>query len=95
MRKLIFSAVLVVGSLTALSQAGVAQMTQKDSREADERRICRNTQVTGKLAASRRVCLTKAEWDRAHEEQRKVAQRAVHALDSCSARAEGGGCSGY
>ncbi len=92
MRKLILSAAIVAASIVALSEAGVAQMTQSGAREAEGRRICRYTDVTGKIAARRRVCLTKAEWDRAHEEQRRVGQEAIETLDSCRNRGEGGPC---
>jgi len=92
LRKLMLAAIIVSGSTMVLTQTGVAQMTQAGSRESQGRRICRYTDVTGKLSMRRRVCLTKAEWDRAHEEQRRVGQEFVETLDGCRARAEGGGC---
>jgi hypothetical protein len=92
MRKLLLSALFVTASLVTLSETGVAQMTQSDAREAEGRRICRYTDVTGKIAARRRVCMTRAEWDRAAEEQRKVGQTFVSTLDSCGNRGNGGPC---
>lgn len=92
MRKLVLTALTVAGSVALLSETGIAQMTRTDSPEAEGRRICRYMDVTGKIAARRRVCMTKAEWDRAHEEQRRVGQEFVENLDSCQRRAETGGC---
>ena len=92
LRKIILAALLATGSTVVLTRTGVAQMTQANSGESKERRICRYTDVTGKLSLRRRVCLTKAEWDRAHEEQRRVGQEFVETLDSCRNRAEGGPC---
>lgn len=92
MRKLLLSGAVVAVSVVALSETGVAQMTQSGAREAEGRRICRYTDVTGKIAARRRVCMTKAEWDRTAEEQRKVGQAWVQAVDSCGNRGNGGAC---
>lgn len=92
LRKVMLAALIVTGSTVVLTETGVAQMTQTSSREAQGRRICRYTDVTGKLSMRRRVCLTKAEWDRAHEEQRKVGQEFVETLDSCRNRGNGGPC---
>jgi hypothetical protein len=92
MRKLLLSAAIVATSIVALTESGVAQMTQSGAREAEGRRICRYTDVTGKIAARRRVCMTRAEWDRAAEEQRKVGQTFVSTLDSCGNRGNGGPC---
>jgi hypothetical protein len=90
MLKAFVAAVAVPASLVALTASGLAQMTQRDAPESEGRRICRSMEETGKLAARRRVCLTKAEWDRTAEEQRKVAQAWVTATDSCADRANGG-----
>ena len=81
---------LVTISLMALSTTGTAQSSPTSSSEQEDRRICRSIQETGKLASRRRVCLTRAEWDRAAEEQRRVGQAWVTASDSCADRAEGG-----
>lgn len=90
MIRALIAAVTVPASLVALTASGLAQMTQRDAPESQGRRICRSMDETGKLAARRRVCMTKAEWDRAAEEQRKVGQAWVTATDSCSDRANGG-----
>jgi hypothetical protein len=90
MRRLILAALVVSGSLIVLSEGGVAQMTQSGAPEAQGRRICRYMDVTGKMAARRRVCMTKAEWDRTAEEQRKVGQIFVQQVDACRDRANGG-----
>ena len=91
-RRMVLAAMFVSGSLVALSESGVAQMTQSGAPEAQGRRICRYMDVTGKIAARRRVCMTKAEWDRTAEEQRKVGQIFVQQIDSCQNRANGGPC---
>jgi hypothetical protein len=90
MRRLILAALAVSSSLLVLSEGGVAQMTQSGAPEAQGRRICRYMDVTGKMAARRRVCMTKAEWDRTAEEQRKVGQIFVQQVDACRDRANGG-----
>ena len=92
LRKVMLAAILVSGSTVVLTETGVAQMTQTDSRESKGRRICRYTDVTGKLSLRRRVCLTKAEWDRAAEEQRRVGQEFVETIDSCGTRGAGTPC---
>lgn len=84
------AAFVVPVSLVALSATGVAQMSQTTSKEHEGRRICRYMDEIGKLAARRRVCMTKAEWDRTAEEQRRVGQAWVTAVDSCADRANGG-----
>ena len=88
--KSLAAAAIVAGSVFALHAAGVAQMTQADSGESQGRRICRYMDETGKLAARRRVCMTKAEWDRTAEEQRRSGQQIISSMDSCGARADGG-----
>lgn len=92
MRRLLMAALVVTGSVVAFSEVGIAQMTQGGAPEAQGRRICRYMDVTGKMAARRRVCMTKAEWDRTAEEQRKVGQIFVQQVDSCQNRANGGPC---
>ena len=84
MKKALLAAAFVIGSLWAIEGPSLAQLTQARPDQANERRICRMMQVTGKLAAGRRVCLTKAEWDRAGEENRRVAGMMMNAVDSCA-----------
>ena len=83
----------VAGSLVAMGATGVAQMSQASSREHEGRRICRSTQETGKLASRRRVCLTRAEWDRAAEEGRKSGQRWMETA-ACGGMGQTGRCTG-
>ena len=89
--RILAAATIVAGSLFGLHAAGIAQMTRANSPESEGRRICRYVDETGKLAARRRVCLTRAEWNRVAEEQRKSSETAFRAVESCGARAEGGG----
>ena len=86
--RLFAAASVVAGSIFALHAAGAAQMTQSGSSESQGRRICRYVDETGKLAARRRVCLTREEWNRVAEEQRRSSQSALSAVESCGARAE-------
>ena len=90
MLKAAIAIVAVPASLIALTVSGVAQTGSSGSTEDKERRICRSMEETGKLAARRRVCLTKMEWDRVAEEQRRVGQAWITATDSCRDRANGG-----
>lgn len=90
MLRAIVAVVAVPAALIALSASGIAQMSQTTSPEHEGRRICRYMDEPGKLAGRRRVCMTKAEWDRTAEEQRRVGQAWVTATDSCRDRANGG-----
>ena len=94
MKRAMISAAVVSLSLFALDAASIAQMTQKDAPESQGRRICRYQGETGWVAARRRVCLTRAEWERVGEEQRKASRHLLDGLDSCANRAEGGPCNG-
>ena len=90
--KALLAALIVSGSLFALSSPSAAQLTQTRKSDGSERRICRYTEVTGRLSKGRRVCLTRAEWERVAEEQRKSARAWLQAIDSCGTRGEGGAC---
>ena len=92
MKIALIAALAVPFSLVALDAAGVAQMTQANAPESKGRRICRTQGETGWVAARRRVCLTRAEWDRVAEEQRKSSRNILEGLDGCQNRAEGGSC---
>lgn len=92
MLKAIIAIALVPLALVVLTESGLAQLTQANAPESQGRRICRVSQETGKLAARRRVCLTRAEWERAGEEQRRVGRLILDTLDSCANRGEGGPC---
>ena len=92
MKNFVIAAAIVTGSIALLSESSVAQMTQKDAPESKGRRICRTQGETGSMAARRRVCLTKAEWDRTSEEQRRGSRYILEGLDSCGNRGDGGTC---
>ena len=91
MLRALIAAAAVPLSLVALDVAGVAQMTQANAPESKGRRICRTQGETGSLAARRRTCFTKAEWDRIAEEQRKSSRHILESVaDGCGVRGEGG-----
>ncbi|MGQ0659372.1 hypothetical protein [Sphingosinicella sp.] len=92
MLRALIAGVAIPLSLIALDASSLAQMTQKDAPESKGRRICRTQGETGWVAARRRVCLTKAEWDRTAEEQRRGSRYILEGLDSCRNRGEGGPC---
>ena len=87
-----FAFLLVPLSLVALAPAGGAGPAPSDKKADPNKRICRSMDVTGKLAARRRVCMTRAEWERNAEEGRKAGQRFIDASDACRGRGEGGAC---
>ena len=82
--------VLLAVPLALVAVSASAQMTQQKQSQANERRICRMMDRPGSLAGSRRVCLTRAEWELAATEQQRVGQQIIRNLDSCGSRAEGG-----
>lgn len=82
--------VMVAVPLAMVSATAMAQMTQQNPAKANERRICRMMDRPGSLAGSRRVCLTRAEWELAATEQQRVGQQIVRNQDGCAMRAEGG-----
>lgn len=61
-----------------------------DNATQAERRICRAMARPGSLAGSRRVCMTRAEWDRAAETARRESEEMVAGRDSCDLRGQGG-----
>lgn len=77
-------------SLVALSPAVVAQTkpaTVERVGDAPDKVICKTFPVTGSLALTRKVCLTKRDW----VAQREALQRS-NSIDSCRMRADGGAC---
>jgi predicted secreted protein len=42
-----------------------------DKAPVKEKKICRTEKVTGSLVAKRRICMTKAEWDKLAMETKK------------------------
>ena len=66
--------------LTAALAAGLAApaLAADDSGDQDapkEKKICRTETVTGSLISKRRVCMTKAEWDRYEQANREDVDR--------------------
>ena len=82
--------VMLAVPLAMISVPAGAQRSQQDQSQANERRICRMMDRPGSLAGSRRVCLTRAEWELAATEQQRVGQQIIRNSDSCAMRAEGG-----
>ncbi|WP_444854429.1 hypothetical protein [Sphingosinicella sp.] len=44
----------------------------------------------GRLAGSRRVCLSRADWERMADAARQQAEQMTDGMDSCRLRADGG-----
>lgn len=79
-----------LSSILFVTVAAQAQTTPAPADQQQERRICRAMDRPGSLAGSRRVCMTRAEWDRAAEQARRTGEMMIAGQDSCAARAEGG-----
>ena len=77
-------------ALTAVGAANAQRSQQADPKEKPERRICRMMDRPGSLAGSRRVCLTRAEWELAATEQQRVGRQILSNSDACAMRSEGG-----
>jgi hypothetical protein len=85
------AAMTVPASLALVAVAALAETATPPVNPAEkERRICRRIENPGTLAGSRRVCLTRAEWERSAEEHRRRGEEWVRSLDACNQRAEGG-----
>jgi hypothetical protein len=67
------AAIGLPGSATAQSRGSGAAAGSNDPN----RLICRRMSETGSLAATRRQCFTRAEWDRIAESQQAGAQRVI------------------
>ena len=82
--------------LTALSAILVPIAAQAQpspttvGEQPQERRICRAMERPGSLAGSRRVCMTRAEWERQAEQARRDGEEMIAGRDSCTNRGEGG-----
>ncbi len=61
--------VAVPAAVTAAQQPAPAKQPQAKA-DPNQRVICRRMEDTGSLARSRRVCYTKADWDRLAERSR-------------------------
>lgn len=74
-------AILVV---TVAAEATVAAAQSGAGRDDPNRLICRRMPESGSLAATRRQCFTKSEWDRIAELARRGAERTAQGLSSTS-----------
>lgn len=66
-----FKILLAASLAIAVSAPVLAADGDKDQEAPKEKKICRTERVTGSLVASRRVCMTKAEWDQLAAETKK------------------------
>lgn len=73
------SLLVVPAVVTAADEPAAKSRTQ--AKDDPNRLICRRMEDTGRLAGGRRVCLTRADWDRLAERSRN---------DSMSGRMSGG-----
>lgn len=70
---------------------GQTQATpQSGPQPPAERRICRSLSEPGRLAGSRRVCMSRANWERMADNARQQGEQMTDGMDSCRLRAEGG-----
>ena len=80
-RTLIFGAALSVAAVlgVAPATAQTSQTKAQDVAQADaaEKKICKKTVDTGSFIKGKKVCLTRAQWNRVAEEQSEVARRVV------------------
>ncbi len=53
----------LLATTLAFAIAAPALAADGDKDAPKEKKICRTERVTGSLVASRRICMTKAEWD--------------------------------
>ena len=72
---------------TPAQPAAAAAKPTDDGKK--ERLICKRQSTIGSLVAKTRVCLTKKDWEIAHQRGQEAARGAV---DSCRMRADGGSC---
>ncbi len=68
----------------AAAEATVALAQSGARRDDPNRLICRRMPETGSLAATRRQCFTRAEWDRIAESARRGAERTIQGLAETS-----------
>ena len=67
------AAMAIVPAAQGFAQSSPRQVVQDDDDDS-ERLICRRTVDTGKLTASRRTCMTRAQMERQAERQSKAAR---------------------
>ena len=69
---------LAPGLAIGLSSAAfAADDTNADTTPVKEKKICRTETVTGSLVAKRRICLTKADWDKLAAETKREMDKYV------------------
>jgi urate oxidase len=71
---LIQSAMLSAVATTAFAQTAPQKTA---ATEQAEKKICKKTVDTGSFIKGKKVCLTRAQWNRVAEEQSEVARRVV------------------
>lgn len=70
--------------VTVAAEATIAAAQSGSRRDDPNRLICRRMPETGSLAASRRQCFTRAEWDRIAESARRGAEKTIQGLTETS-----------
>lgn len=71
---------LVAVATLAVSGPAIGQSRSGARANDPNQLICRRMPETGSLAASRRQCFTRAEWDRIAQSQRAGAERMIGEL---------------
>jgi hypothetical protein len=66
---------LAVALAAGLSAPAIAGDDNSDQDAPKEKKICRTETVTGSLISKRRICMTKAEWDRYEQANREQLDR--------------------
>jgi hypothetical protein len=66
---------LVAAPVLALSSPAFAGDAKPDTAPVTEKKICRTEGVTGSRIGKRRICMTRAEWDKFEEAQRQNMDR--------------------
>jgi hypothetical protein len=70
-----FRIVLAATLATFLAAPAFASDGGGDQAATKEKKICRTETVTGSLIAKRRVCMTKAEWDKVEAASRQTVDK--------------------
>jgi hypothetical protein len=77
----IFGAAMLFASTSVMAQETPAPPADTEAKQ--EKRICRTDKMTGSLTRSRRICLTRAQWQEVHN-------RTKQGLDDTVRQAAGG-----
>jgi hypothetical protein len=76
--RMTFKVLLAAALAVTISAPALAADKAKDKSTeapAKEKNICRTETVTGSLIAKRRICMTKAEWDKVTEANRQTVDK--------------------